>query len=340
VFAQPLSLERRDGPSAQPGPPIAWSLTNTRSNIYIKLDNLQPSGSFKLRGIGNLVFKAAAAKSGAETRFYCSSGGNAGLACATAAAALNMPAIIVVPTTTKTLMIAKLKLLGAEVHQIGANWAEADQFLRKTLLAKDPDGVYVPPFDHPWVWDGASSIIDELVEQMPGVTIDAIVCSVGGGGLLNGIMQGIERTKWPGGNVPKVMAVETKGAESLNASILAGEHITLPAITSIASSLGAPKVSDKTWDYCKSPNLVSIVISDAEAAISCVRFADDCRFLVEPACGATIAAAYYGHLRTWFGKGLTDAEWKEKNIVLEVCGGSAVTLGILEGYRQDYGMVV
>jgi L-serine/L-threonine ammonia-lyase len=309
------------------------------SNIFLKLDNLQPAGSFKQRGVGNLVAKSAATRPEGKVHFYCSSGGNAGLACATAAASLDKPASIVVPTVTKPLMIEKLKLLGAEVHQVGKNWAEADRFLREDLLSKDPNGIYVPPFDHPWVWDGAASIIDELAEQLVGVELNGIACSVGGGGLLNGIVQGVEQRKWPGGKKPRIMAVETAGAESLNASIRAGEHVTLPAITSIASSLGAPRVSNKTWQYATDDgvDLESIVVSDAEAATACVRFADDCRFLIEPACGATVAAAYYGHLREWLGKGLTDAEWKEKNVVLEICGGSDVTLQILEGYRQQYG---
>ncbi|KAF7538339.1 hypothetical protein G7Z17_g12648 [Cylindrodendrum hubeiense] len=303
-------------------------------NIHLKLENLQPSGSFKSRGIGNIMARAAAAAPG-PVHFYCSSGGNAGLACATSALALRLPATIVVPVITSPLMKRKLAELGVEVHQTGNNWADADRYLREELLTKDPTGVYVPPFDHPHVWEGAATLIPELKEQV-GDSIDAIVCSVGGGGLLNGLMQGIESLSWSGAK-PQVLAVETTGADSLNASIRAKSHVTLPGITSIATSLGATRVSEQTWKWSQSPNLQSLVVSDADAAMSCVRFADDARHLVEAACGATLAPAYRGLLRERLGHGLSDEEWSRKNVVLVVCGGSNVTLDMLQTYDEKYG---
>ncbi|PNY25392.1 L-serine dehydratase/L-threonine deaminase [Tolypocladium capitatum] len=303
-------------------------------NVYLKLDNLQPSGSFKSRGIGNLMTRAAANATG-HVHFYCSSGGNAGLACATSAVALRRPATIVIPMTTSDLLKNKLLDLGVQVHQTGKNLAVADEYLRTQLLAKDPHGIYVPPFDHPHVWDGASSIVPELRDQMD-VPMDAIVCSVGGGGLFNGLMQGIESFPWSGSK-PHVVCVETAGADSLNASIRANSHVTLPEITSIATSLGCSRVSAETWRWCQYPNTHSLVVSDADAAISCVRFADDARHLVEISCGAALATVYRGDLRETLGRGLTDDEWARKNIVIIVCGGSGVTLSILDQYRKEYG---
>lgn len=278
----------------------------------------------------------AAAASSSNVHFYCSSGGNAGLACATSALSLGSKATIVVPTITSPLMKAKLLALGVEVHQVGKNWAAADAHLRENLLANDPTGVYVPPFDHPDIWEGASSIVEELREQIDG-PIDGIVCSVGGGGLLNGIMQGVEAASWPAGKKPRVLAVETHGADSLHASVVAGKHITLPEMASAATSLGATRVSSETWRHAQNPNLTSLVLSDADAAVSCVRFADDALLLVEMACGATVATAYRGDLRAQLGKGLSDEEWARKNVVLEVCGGAGVTLEMLQEYRSKYG---
>ncbi|RFU78817.1 serine family amino acid catabolism [Trichoderma arundinaceum] len=302
-------------------------------NIHLKLDNLQPSGSFKSRGIGNLMIHAVA--SSGDVHFYCASGGNAGLACASSAAALCKPATIVIPVTTSELMKNKLLDLGAEVFQVGKNLHAADQYLRENLLAKDPRGVHVPPFDHPHVWDGAATIVDELRDQLE-VPIDGIVCSVGGGGLFNGLMRGIETFRWSG-RKPHVLTVETAGADSLNACIQANAHVTLPEITSIATSLGVSRVSEETWKWAQAPNTQNFVVSDADAAISCVRFADDARLLVEVSCGAALAAVYRGDLRERMGKGLTDAQWAEKNIVVIVCGGSGVTLRTLDQYREKYG---
>lgn len=271
--------------------------------------------------------------------FYCASGGNAGLACGTSAIALGHPATIVLPTLAPPLMKKKLLELGVNVRVEGKVWAEADAFVREELLANDPNGVYVPPFDHPHVWDGAASIVTEIQDQLT-VPIHGIVCSVGGGGMLNGIMQGVESFPWANRgqkSPPVVVAVETKGADSLNASILAGKHVTLPGITSIATSLGATCVSEKTWQWSQQrDNLQSTVVSDADAAMSCVRFANDARILVEVSCGATLAPAYRGDLREIIGKGMSDGEWATQNVILQVCGGVGVTLETLMEYIDKY----
>ncbi|KAI1376497.1 pyridoxal-phosphate dependent enzyme [Hypoxylon crocopeplum] len=306
-------------------------------NIFLKLENLQPSGSFKSRAVGYMMYRAMLAKPAGNVHFYCSSGGNAGLACATAAAVLAQPCTIVVPLTTAARMMDKMRLLGAKVHQVGTHWALADAYLRSELLAHDAAGVYVPPFDHAHIWEGASRIVDELVAQLA-PAIDGIVCNCGGGGLLNGIMAGVEQNF--GGKKPTVVAVETVGADSLNASVRAGKHVTLPGITSIATSLGAPRVSERTFAWSReAPYLKSVVVTDAEAVMGSVRFADDARMLVEVACGATIATVYNGDLRKAMGcDGISDEEWSRKNVVVIVCGGSNVTLQILRDYQEKYGV--
>jgi L-serine/L-threonine ammonia-lyase len=268
-------------------------------------------------------------------RFYCSSGGNAGLACVTAAMSLNRPATIVVPNSTSEMMVAKLENLGANVHQVGANWAEADAFLRKELLAKDENGVYVPPFDHLDIWDGHSTIIEELDRQIG--DYDAVVCSVGGGGLFCGIMEGLQSRKFSNGKIVKVLAVETIGADSLIRSILENDHITLPGITSIAGSLGCTKVAKRAFELAQNKNVFCLALSDAEAAMGSVRFADDERFLVEVSCGVSVATVYGGQLRMILGKEMSDEEWSRQRIVIEICGGSGVSLDILESYREKYG---
>ncbi|KAI0122985.1 tryptophan synthase beta subunit-like PLP-dependent enzyme [Xylariales sp. AK1849] len=336
------------GPDPQPqklwmNTPLIPSTTMSQAagcNIFLKLENLQPSGSFKSRGVGNMILRAMQFKPESQAHFYCSSGGNAGLACATAAVTLRQPCTIVMPLTTSEHMVAKLRLLGAEVRQVGEHWAAADLHLREELLAHDPSGVYVPPFDHPHIWEGASSIVVESVHQMKhlGVEPDGIVCNCGGGGLLNGIMEGVEQTKHLLGLKPRVIAVETVGADSLNASVKAGKLVTLPAITSIATSLGAPTVSKQTFEWSKADHLTSVVVTDAEAVMGSVKLANDARLLVEVACGATIATVYNGMLRRNLGKDSTDEEWSKKNVVVIVCGGSNVTLEILKGYQEKFGV--
>ncbi|KIR69710.1 L-serine ammonia-lyase [Cryptococcus deuterogattii R265] len=225
--------------------------------IFLKLDNLQPSGSFKSRGIGNLVRRSIQrAPPNAPLHFYSSSGGNAGLACVTAATSLGYPSTVVVPMTTTPMMISKLITAGASnVIQEGVSLYHADAYLKEQILPQDQWGVYIPPFDHEDIWQGAESVAEEVVDQMGGERPDAMVCSVGGGGLMIGICQGLEKvggTKREEGaevaHQTEVIAVETQGADSLNQAIKAQELITLPSITSIATSLGCARVASRALD--------------------------------------------------------------------------------------------
>ncbi|KAK0665583.1 putative catabolic L-serine/threonine dehydratase [Cercophora samala] len=336
--------------------PLIYSAHMSRNagcNIYLKLENVQPSGSFKSRGIGNMMLEAflSAQSTTPSTKihFLCSSGGNAGLACATTSLSLpNSTATIVVPLSTSPLMIQKLKDAGAEVVQKGSSWIEADTYLKEELLAKNETGVknvYVPPFDHPAIWRGASSLVDEVVRQLPGgQRMDAVVCNVGGGGLVNGVCEGVYRHFTEGGEEerPRVVALETEGADSLYQSTVKGELVTLEGITSLATSLGARRVSERTWEWFEQMKggFVSGVVSDKEAAEACCRFLDEGRVMVELSCGATLAGVYKEQgrwLREQVGKGLSDEEWKGKNVVVVVCGGSNVSLEILEGYKKTFG---
>ena len=283
------------------------------------------------RGIGNLVRTAISSHSTSKPlHFYSSSGGNAGLACVTAASALGYPSTVVVPLSTKPMMIAKIRTAGAtDVIQVGEHWTEADRYLREEIIAKDPNGVYVPPFDHPDVFEGNAKMIDEIAEQMEHTRPDAIICSVGGGGLFCGIMKGLERASW--GDVD-VLAVETRGADSLHTSLCQSSLATLPAITSIATSLGAVRVSETAFSYAQRSNVKSVVLSDAEAAMGCWRFADDERMIVEAACGVSLALCYDGKL-----KKLLPSLSKDSRVVVVVCGGSNATLAMLEEYKKTYG---
>ena len=307
------------------------AVLNRRSRIHLKLELLQPSGSFKSRGIGQYLLAHLPANPNAH--FYSSSGGNAGLACVYAARSLGRPASVVVPLSTKPLMITKLHAAGAtEVIQMGQSWAEADAYLREELLVKDPTGVYVPPFDHPEIWAGHSTVIDEIYTQLEGKAPDAIICSCGGGGLFNGVMEGLDRAAWS--SVP-VLVMETAGAESLYASVQAGELVTLPGITSQATSLGARRVSAKSFEYAQRENVKCVVLDDAEAAMGCYRLADDERLMVELACGVNVALCYDGRLERALGRKLSP----DANVVIILCGGSNVTVNMMAEWRKEFGYI-
>lgn len=280
--------------------------------VWLKMDALQPSGSFKLRGVGRLVQQSAAA--GAEA-IVCASGGNAGFAAAHAAAALGLPVAIVLPTTSSAAVAERLVARGAEVLRHGAVWDEAHAFALR--LAAERGATYVHPFDHPLLWAGHSTLIDEVVEA--GLEFDAVVTAVGGGGLFCGIVEGLRRHGL--GDVP-VVAVETAGAASLRASLAADELVSLPSITSIATSLGARRVAPEAFERARSHPTHAVQVSDAQAIAACIRFADAQRVLVEPACGAALAAVDR-HASPF------------RRVLVEVCGGMGVSLELMRQWSAS-----
>lgn len=296
--------------------------------VYIKLDALQASGSFKDRGMAHLC--ATFEKQGV-TELISSSGGNAGLAVATVGAQLGMSVSVIVPETTKPLVIAKLESLGAEVTVHGKNWNAADELARERVKAA-PNAQYVSPYDNPLLWTGHSTVVDEVAEELAGNGgVGALVVSVGGGGLLCGILEGCSRQNLGS----KVVAAETKGASSFGQAWEKGEIVTLPGIDSIATSLGATSVTPVALQRAKAHEggFTSAICTDEEAVEACVKFAEDHRLLVEPACGAALAVAYSERLRE---EHLTDVDGP---IVLEVCGGSGVNVDLLNSWKNEFGIL-
>jgi L-serine/L-threonine ammonia-lyase len=293
-------------------------LVGAGRTVWLKMDALQPSGSFKMRGVSHLVQQRVAA--GAKA-VVCASGGNAGMAAALAAAACGVPATIVVPQTTSGAVRDAIAARGAAVVVHGSAWDDAHE--HGVALARKQGAVYVHPFDDPLLWAGHATLIDEVVRA--GVTFDAVFTSVGGGGLLAGIVEGLKRNGL--GDVP-VIAAETDGAASYAAAIAAGKPVALPAITSIATSLGARRAMPRVVELAREHPIESVVVSDAQAVHACARFADTVRVLVEPACGAAIAA-------------LLDRPEKSarfKAPLIEVCGGMGVTPARLAQWERQFGL--
>jgi L-serine/L-threonine ammonia-lyase len=279
--------------------------------VWLKMDALQPSGSFKLRGVGRLVQQSAA--DGARA-IVCASGGNAGFAATHAAVALGLPVTVVLPMTSSAAVAERLAARGAEVLRHGAAWDEAHEFA--VALAAEREAAYVHPFDHPLLWAGHSTLIDEVVEA--GVEFDAVVTAVGGGGLFCGIVEGLRRHGLD--RVP-VIAVETHGAASLQAALVAGELVSLPAITSIATSLGSRRVAVEAFERARTHPTLAVQVSEAEATAACLRFADAHRVMVEPACGAALAAV--------------DRHGAPfRRVLVEVCGGMGVSLDLLHQWSS------
>jgi len=304
-----------------------------KKHVLLKMDCLQPSGSFKIRGIGYACYKAI--KERKCRKLVSSSGGNAGLAVAYAGRELGVPVTVVVPETTSPYMRKKISDLEAQVILYGNVWDEANE--KALTIATEPDVAYIHPFDDSEVWEGHASIIREIsdhyknhVEQKT-FKPDLIITVVGGGGLLCGIIRGLDEVGW---NKVPIIAAETEGAASFFESVKQGKVITLPEIKTIARTLGAKRICDKAFEYTKNHNIIPSTVTDKQALNAILNFANELRVLVEPSCGAGLAFLY--DRVDFIQELLKDRE--TATIIVIVCGGSGVTLDILEQWKKQFGL--
>ncbi|XP_055963130.1 serine dehydratase-like [Sorex fumeus] len=305
----------------------SWALSQLLgTTVYLKCENVQPAGSFKIRGIGHYCQEVA--KRGCR-HLVCSSGGNAGIAAAYSARKLGLPATIVLPEGSSPQVVKRLQGEGAEVQLAGKVWDEAN--VRARELARQDGWVDVPPFDHPLIWEGHASLVQELKAAL-GSPPGALVLAVGGGGLLAGVAAGLEQVGWQ--DVP-IVAVETRGADSFHAALRAGKLVTLPDITSVARCLGAKTVAAGALECARRVKVVSEVVADAEAVSAVQRFLDDERMLVEPACGAALAAIYSGLLGRLQAEGRLPSPLA--SVVVIVCGGNSIDSRELQALKTQLG---
>eukprot|EP00127_Corallochytrium_limacisporum_P007197 Clim_evm70s243 gene=Clim_evmTU70s243 len=304
---------------------------------FLKLENSQPAGSFKCRGVGHM---AVSKVDQGATRLVSSSGGNAGLAAAYAAKQLGVPITVFLPETTPEHTRVKLRNMGADVQVHGHMWSEADKKARK-VCADDPSIGYIHPYDDPSIWTGHSKMIDEIKQQLREIYPDntakqcpqAIVCSVGGGGLYNGVITGVKNN---GGTefCPQVIAAETVGADCLKLSVEKGQKVVLTDIVSSAKSLGAATPSDQTFAFANPASseyypTACCRCTDAEAAKACLDLLENHRILVELACGAALAVA------PQLQNVLLDPQGANgRPIVFIVCGGSVVGTEDITRFQQ------
>ncbi|AET37265.1 L-serine/L-threonine ammonia-lyase CHA1 Ecym_1006 [Eremothecium cymbalariae DBVPG len=317
--------------------------------FLVKYEFFQPSGSFKSRGIGNLIYNKVSEirrDPAKQPHVFSSSGGNAGLAAATASQRMGIPCTVVVPTSTRQRIIEKIMATGATIICRGDYFAEADSYLKdlmqeaanKNTRDKKNVPIYVHPFNHPLIWHGHSYIVEEILESLrneniPYSRVKGIVCSVGGGGLYNGIIEGLERHSLA--NTIPIIGVETEGCEVLHKSLIAGKLITFKKALSVATSLSVPTITKETLRYAQKYKTKSLVLGEGEVLDTCLRFTDESNIVTEPACGATLHLGYHPAI---LHKELGPLS-SEDIVILIACGGSATTLADLRELKLKYNPV-
>lgn len=242
--------------------------------LTLKLDSMQPTGSFKVRGAFSFLNTRAIPEAGV----VAASGGNFGLAIAYAAQQLGHLATVFVPSTSPTEKIERISGFGAEVRIIAGYYDEALRFSRQ--WAAESGAVEAHAFDQPEVVAGQGTVGLEIMQQVPDVS--SVLVAVGGGGLIGGIAGWIQ-------DEANVVGVEPELCRTLHAARLAGEPVEVEVGGVAASSLGASRIGELAWLANRWID-ASLLVSEG-AILEAQRWLwDTCRVLAEPGACTPIAA--------------------------------------------------
>lgn len=269
------------------------------TNVYLKLELFQKTGSFKPRGAFNQLLVAMEA-TGAGS-FVGASGGNFAQGLAYAGTELGVATTVVMPQSTPANYVEATRGYGASVEltpDIAATFDRVDE-LASAGLAR------VHPFDDPAMMAGDGTLGLELVEDVPGLT--DVFISVGGGGLITGVGSAVHALR----PEARIWAVETEGAQVLHDSLVAGRPLTMTP-TSLARTLGSPYLASTAYAFAVDHVEAALVVTDAAAYDSMVFLLERAKVLAELAAACTLAAfeQQAGH----FGPA--------DHVALVLCGGN------------------
>ena len=275
------------------------------NNIYIKPENLQKTGAFKIRGAYNKMLKLTEAEK--QRGVIASSAGNHAQGVAYAARELGIKAVIVMPKTTPLIKVQSTKKYGAEVVLYGDVYDDAYQ---KAKELEEKEGyVFVHPFNDPDVLEGQGTIALEILEQLP--QTDVIVVPIGGGGLISGIACAAKQIK----PEIKIVGVEPSGAASATEALKKNKLVTMPEANTIADGTAVKRIGELNFEYIKKYVDEVVTVDDYELTEAFLLLTEKHKIIAENSGVLPLAAL----------KKLTD---RNKNVVPVVSGGNIDVLMI------------
>jgi threonine dehydratase len=258
----------------------------TGAHVWLKLENLQVTGSFKVRGAANKILSLSRGEK--ERGIVTCSSGNHGRAVAFVADLLDIPAVVCVPEWVDPTKLAAIRRHRAETVLYGKTYDEAEE--RSLQLEKERRLVYVHPFDDPLVIAGQGTIGLELLEQLP--LLDTVVVPLSGGGLIAGIALALKRTN------PEfsVIGVSAANARVMHESLEAGKPIAYPEEETIANALAGGIGLDNRYTFELVRDLVDeyVLVSEDEIRDAMAFAATEHKLVVEGGGAVGIAALLAG----------------------------------------------
>ncbi len=250
------------------------------ADVFMKLENLQSTGSFKVRGAFNKIshLHPEEVKNGVT----CASAGNHAQGVAFASAQLGIHSKIFMPVFTPPLKVIATKGYGAEVVLVGSNFDEA--YTEAKLYAEKSKATFVEPFDDPLIIAGQGTVGLEIIDQLENV--DEIFVPIGGGGLISGIAIAAKQIN---PNI-KIIGVESEGTASMKGSIEQNKVITLPKISSIADGIAVKRPGNLTFKIIQELVDDFLVVSDEEIAHITYLLLQRGKILAEPSGVVSLAA--------------------------------------------------
>ncbi len=279
--------------------------TRTGNRVSLKREDLQSVFSFKCRGAYNRIFKLKQQQSDIEG-VVCASAGNHAQGVALSAAKLKLRAVIVMPATTPEIKVKSVRALGGEAVLYGDNYDDA--YVHARELEKQTGYPFIHPFNDPDTIAGQGTVGVEICQQCP-EPIDAVFIPVGGGGLAAGVSVLMKYLR----PETRIIGVEPVDAASMQASLEAGEPVTLPEVGIFADGVAVKCPGDETFRVCKDTldEVITIGVDEMCAAIRDVF--DDTRTLMEPAGALSVAG---------LKKYSVDRQIKDKNLIAITTGAN------------------
>ncbi len=286
----------------------ASSLAGRR--LFLKCENLQPGGAFKIRGAYNMVAQLTDDERQRGVVTYSS--GNHGQAMALAARELGAPAVVVMPTTAPKIKVDGARSFGAEVIFAGTTSIERRQRAEAEAAARGLS--MVPPFDHEWIIAGQGTLGLEILEQRPDV--ETVLVPVGGGGLLAGVSAAIKLSR----PSVRIVGVEPAGAAAMKASLEVGRVVTLPKTESVADGLMPVRPGDLTFAHAQAFVDDVATVEDRQIIEAVVWLFESAKIVAEPSGAATVAAALAG---------------AASGVTVAIISGGNISLERLEEFRAE-----